>query len=293
MIPRHVMDVFVHQVQSDGIWVEIGAYGPGLFVAIVAWCSGQDRRAQRLHRDLADGSCLEHLEGHAKRALVRDVGPPDPRVPAEAAALGVGDVLDLSRVDSSIAFAQGQTVPHPASMIEARQPHEINAHAAVLAAGTVRVLAVRIDNQIPVETAEREVVGLQLARLRLAGREYRRRHSDLGHVYRPHVRHGQFQLELAVCIGKITAVEICHGDVAAVALGRRLVSELDTLARKTLVHGEVFSIQQREREVHVYAEVSWRATPYQVHAQDLEKIKLDNSEIRYFSLYHKYIYFSR
>jgi len=256
VIPWHVVDVFVHQVQSDGIRVEIGAYGPGLLVAIVAGRSRQDRRAQGLHRDLADGSRLEHLERHAKHALVSDVGPPDSRVPAEAATLRVRDILDLSRIDSSISLAQGQAVPHPASMIEARQSHEIDAHAAVLAAGAVRILAVRIDDQIPVETAECEVVSLQLARLRLAAREHRRRHSDLGHVYRPHIRHGQLQLKLAVCIGEITAVEISHGDVAAVALGRRLVSELDAFAGEALVHGEVLPIQQREREVHVYAEVS-------------------------------------
>lgn len=256
MISRHIVDVFVHQVQSDGIRVEISAYGPSLLIAIVAWRSWQDRRAQCLHRDLADGSCLEHLERHAKCALVRDVGPPDPRVPAEAAALGVGDVFDLSRIDPSIALAESQTVSHSASMIEARQSHKIDTHAAVLGAGTVRVLAVRIDDQIPVETAEREVVGLQLARLRLAGREHRCRHSDLGHVYRPHIRHGQLQLKFAVCVGEITAVEIRHSDITAVALGRCLVGELDPLAGEALVHREMLSIQQREREVHVYAEVS-------------------------------------
>lgn len=140
-------------------------------------------------------------------------------------------------------------------MIKARQSHQVDAHAAVLAAA-VRVLAVRIDDQIPIKAAEREVIGLQLARLRLAGRKHRCRHPDLRHVNRPHVCHGQLQLELAVCIGEITAVEIRHGDVAAVALGWRLVGELDALAGETLVHGEVLPIQQREREIHVYAEVS-------------------------------------
>lgn len=255
MIPRHIMDVFVHQMQPDCVGVEIGADRPGLFVAIVARGSRQDRRTQRLHRDLTDGPRLEHFERHTERALVRDIGPSYPRVPSEAAALSVRYVLNLSRIYPPITFAQGQAVSHPAPMIEARQSHQVDAHAAVLAT-TVRLLAVRIDDQIPVETAKRKVVGLQLARLRLAGREHRRRHSDLGHVDRPHVRHGQLQLKLAVRVGEITAVEIRHGDIAAVALGRRLVGELDALAGETLVHGEVLPIQQRKREVHVYAEVS-------------------------------------
>lgn len=255
MIPRHVVDVFVHQVQPDSVGVEIGADSPGLLVAVVAGRSRQDRRAQRLHRDFADGPRLEHLERHAQRALVRNVGPSDSRVPSEAATLSVGYVLDLPGVDPPLALAQGHAVSHPAPMIKARQSHQVDAHAALLAAA-VRILAVRIDDQIPVEAAERKIIGLQLARLRLGAREHRCRHPDLRHVNRPHIRHGQFQLELAVCVGEITAVEIRHGDVAAVALGRRLVSELDALAGETLVHGEVFPIQQREREVHVYAEVS-------------------------------------
>jgi len=184
------MDVFVHQMQSDRVGVKVGANGPRLLVAIVTRRGGQRQRwTQRLHRNLADGSRFEHLQRYSKRALVRDVRPPDPSVPSEAATLGVGDVLDRSRVDPSIALAQSQTVPDSAPMIKARQPHQVDAHATILAT-TVRVLAVRIDDQVPVEAAERDVIGLQLARLRLAGREHRRRHPDLGHVDRPHIRHG-------------------------------------------------------------------------------------------------------
>jgi len=123
-------------------------------------------------------------------------------------------------------------------------------------AATVRVLAVRIDDQVPVEAAERDVIGLQFVRLCLAGREHRRWHPDLGHVDRPHIRHGQLQLKLTVRIGEITTEEIRHGDVAAIALRWRLIGELDAFTGETLVHGEVFPIQQREREIHVNTEVS-------------------------------------
>lgn len=273
MISRHIMDVFVHQMQPDCVGVEIGADGPGLLVAIIAGRSRQNRRAQRLYRDLANGPRLEHLKRHTERALVRDIGPSDPRMPSEATAFSVGYILDLSGVDSPLTLAQSQTVSHPAPMIEARQSHQVDAHATVLTAATICVLAVRIDDQIPVETAEREVVGFQLARFRLAGWEHRCRHPDLRHVDRPHVRHRQLQLKLAVRIGEITAVEVRYGDVTAIALGRRLVRKLDAFARKALVHREVLPIQQRKREVHVYAEVSWRATPYQVYAQNLSKYR--------------------
>lgn len=105
MIPRHVVDVFVHQVQPDRVGVEIGADSPGLLVAVVAGRSRQDRRAQRLHRDLTDGPRLEHLQRHAQRTLVRDVGPSDSRVPSEATALIVGYILDLPGIDPPFALA--------------------------------------------------------------------------------------------------------------------------------------------------------------------------------------------
>jgi len=123
-------------------------------------------------------------------------------------------------------------------------------------AATVCVLAVRIDDQVPVEATERDVIGLQLAWLRLAGREHRCWHPDLGHVDCPHIRHGQLQLKLTIRIGEITTEEIRHGDVAAIALRWRLIGELDAFAGEALVHGKVFPIQQRKREIHVNAEVS-------------------------------------
>ena len=190
MISRHIMDVFIHQMQPDCVRVEIGADCPGLLVAIVARRSRQNRRAQRLYRDLANGPRLEHLKRHTERTLVRDIGPSNPRMPSKATTLSIRYILDLSGVDSPFTLAQSQAVSHPASMIETGQSHQVDAHATVLTATTVCVLAMRIDDQIPVETAEREIVGLQLTRLRLTGREHRRWHPDLRHVDRPHIRHG-------------------------------------------------------------------------------------------------------
>ena len=173
-------------------------------------------------------------------------------MPAKAASLRVRQVLDLAGVDPPIALAQRHAVSHSAPMIEPAHSHQVDADAGVVAAVTLQLLvAVRIDDQVPVEATEREVIGFQLVRLRLSGRERAAGHLEVGHVDGPHVRHRQLQLKLAVRVGEVSVVQVRDRDVISVALCRRLVRELHPLPGETLVHREVLSIQQRERKVHV------------------------------------------
>ena len=193
-----------------------------------------------------------------------DLRPPDARVPAEAASLRVRQVLELAGIDSPIALAQRHAVSHSTSMVEAAHSHEVDADAGVVAAAvTLQLLVpVGIDDQVPVEATEREVIGFQLVRLRLSGGERAAGHLEVGHVDGPHVRHRQLQLKLAVRVGEVTVVQVRDRDVVAVALCRRLVRELHPLAGETLVHREMLPIQQRERKVHVDPQVSRCTAPY-------------------------------
>ena len=63
MIPGNVVDIFVDEVQSDGVRVQIGPDHPRLLVAIVAGGRGENGGAACLDGDLADGPSLDHLEG--------------------------------------------------------------------------------------------------------------------------------------------------------------------------------------------------------------------------------------
>lgn len=268
MIPRNVVDIFVDEVQPDGVRVQVGPDHPRLLVTIVAGGRGEDGGAASLHRDLANCPRLDHLEGNPDHAFVGHLGPPHPGVPPEPATLRVGQVLDLARIDPAIALAQRHAVSNPAPMIEPAHPHQVNADPVLVAPRvTLQLLVpVGIYDQVPIETAEREIIGLQFVRLRLARRECAARHLKVGHVHGPHVGHRQFQLELAVRVGEVSAVQVRDRDVVPVALGRRLVRELDPFPGESLVHGEVFPVQKGEREVHVDAQVPRRTAPHQVRA---------------------------
>ena len=63
MIPRHVVNVLVDEMQPHGVGVQIGTDHPGLVVAIVAGRRREDRRPSSLHRHLADRPSFHHLEG--------------------------------------------------------------------------------------------------------------------------------------------------------------------------------------------------------------------------------------
>lgn len=187
------MDIFVDQVESDGVRVQVGPDHPRLLVTIVARGRGQNGGAASLDGDLANGPRLDHLEGDPYHAFVRHLGPPHPRVPAETAALSVGQVLDLAGIDPSIALAQRDAVSDPAPMIEPAHPHQIDADPVLVAPVTLQLLVpVGIYDQVPVEAAKGEIIGLQFVGLRLARRERAARHLKIGHVHGPHVCHRQF-----------------------------------------------------------------------------------------------------
>lgn len=190
MIPGNVVDVFVDEVQSDGVRVQIGPDHPRLLVAIVAGGRGENGGAACLDGDLANGPSLDHLEGDPHHAFVRHLGPPDSRVPAETATLSVGQILDLARIDPSIALPQRDAVPDPAPMIEPAHPHQVHADPVLVAPVTLQLLVpVGIYDQVPVEAAESEIIGLQFVGLRLGRGERAARHLKVGHVNGPHVCH--------------------------------------------------------------------------------------------------------
>ena len=97
----------------------------------------------------------------------------------------------------------------------------------------------------------------------------RSRDADLAAEDRAHIGHRQLQLKLAIRIGEVATVEVGDGYVVAIALGRRLVGELDALAAEALVHAEVLAIEEREGEVDVDAQTGRRAAPDEVDAQHL------------------------
>lgn len=119
--------------------------------------------------------------------------------------------------------------------------------------------AVRVQGQVPVEAAEREVRRFQLA-LGAAGRRAavlvlervggrgvmvvldlvmvvhqpgreRRGHAELGVVQRAHVTDGQLQLELAVRVREVSAVQVADRYVIPVPLGRAVRRELHLRAK--------------------------------------------------------------
>lgn len=63
----------------------------------------------------------------------------------------------------------------------------------------------------------------------------------------------KLQLELSVCIRKVSLVEIVDGNVTPVALGWRVECELDLPPAKGLVRTEVLSVEKREREIDVHS----------------------------------------
>lgn len=114
--------------------------------------------------------------------------------------------------------------------------------------------AVRVQCEVPVESAEREVRRFQFAlgpsgrrgavlvlqrvsgrramvvldlmvMVQQAGRE-RRGHAELGVVQRAHVADGQFQLELAIRVCEVSAVQFANWYVVSVPLGRTVRRKL-------------------------------------------------------------------
>jgi len=113
---------------------------------------------------------------------------------------------------------------------------------------------VRVQRQVPVESAESEVRRLQLALgapgrrravlvlERISGRRVvvvldlmvvvqqpgreRRGHAELRVVHRAHVTDGQFQLELAVRVREVSAVQVADRYVISVSLGRAVRRKL-------------------------------------------------------------------
>lgn len=112
----------------------------------------------------------------------------------------------------------------------------------------------RVQREVPVEAAEREIRRLQFALgaprrrravlvlERVAGRRVvvvldlvmvvqqpgreRRGYAELRVVQRAHVADRQFQLELAVGVRKVPSVQLAHRYVVPVALGRAIRREL-------------------------------------------------------------------
>lgn len=143
----------------------------------------------------------------------------------------------------------------------------------------------RVEDEVPLEASEAEVGGLELVAagggattlavvvmvvtMVVQGSEEGLWHAELGVEGRPQVAHGQLELELAVGVREVAAVEVADGDVVAVALRGRVEGELDLLPGEGLVDAEVLAVEQREREVDVDAHALRRVAPHQVHSEDL------------------------
>lgn len=69
------------------------------------------------------------------------------------------------------------------------------------------------------------------------------RKPQIRFVKRPRVGDGQFKLELAVGVRKIAFVQIVDGDVAAVALCRRVERELDLPATERLISAKMLPVE--------------------------------------------------
>lgn len=124
--------------------------------------------------------------------------------------------------------------------------------------------AVRVQREVPVEPAEREVRRFQFAlgapgrrgavlvlqrvpgrravvvldlvvMVQQAGRE-RRGHAELRVVQRAHVADGQFQLELAVRVREVSAVQFADRYVVSVPLGRTVRREFHLTDKRVSIN---------------------------------------------------------